>query len=966
MTRSALLPTTTRPLALSLLPIAWGVMSTECVAQFTVVLPGTPVISPPTTLGSVLQFGLGGPGDAILEIPFAGDATRFFQGQWLINGANPVFDIQSGVNFVISPSQTGQAFGNPQYLSVIGGGTLTLAPGSYLTDWRAGLDIGLNSRMALGDRDWLTNSASITMGLNSELNYFDPRSGTFAGTFILQAGGGSATIDLTQNPDVTQAPGDLILTGTVQGDGDLRIFNAAGTASPNGVVLGFTQGSYNGSLVLDGVIALIDTSRSIGSQGIRVDGDSNVTIGNSMIMGIGQNLTLNGADLGLFGLNGLEQLTWNGDIDLGNRTLSIDSMQLTLTSSTDVTGPGTFDLTGSGILALNGVDASGTTVLSTGGILSGSGIVEQLGVGTALGTAFSGTIQMGNGASAGTLIVNGNANLGGAFLESVLYSGTGTADLLDVNGTIFNLDTAAVDLIYDASVAGGSLVPTNGTSVTYDILTGVGGLIPGSLALTIIDPLNNQFSIQLLDPNNPNTDAAGVQFSWDTSVSEVARLVITGAPNPSITTPGTTQTNIGTVNNTNLETSVNQLNSLVNSAGQSADGRFVGTSLLLLTPAVLPGAVVTATVPANPDALPNTTFNAMTQAGQVAKLRLMQLRDGGAGAASAQSASGSLGRDALADADYRTLSQGGVAEQGSVVNDPLAIDAAVNGASPSSGSRGWARGFGFYESVSGQSYAQGDYNASMGGLMAGADTVLDGNILAGAFAGITPGDLTISSTLGSTQNDLVGVNFGAYASWAPTSGEAYLQGYAMANYYDADQTRTIAIPGIDRTATSSANVWGAMVGAEGGLNMPLGSTTVLQPYAGLDYGYYTRDGYTESGADSLNLTVSSQDANLLQPTAGARLMQTFQVGRDRVTPYFGAAFIAQLPLGTWSETASSSFSGANVFSFTEGADEQYGASYQAGLEFAAAERWTAYISFNGMSMTDTNVFGGQIGINFEF
>ena len=511
------------------------------------------------------------------------------------------------------------------------------------------------------------------------------------------------------------------------------------------------------------------------------------------------------------------------------------------------------------------------------------------------------------------------------------------------------------------------MIPASGTSVTYEVLSAavLASGTPGSLALTTIDPLNGQLSILLLDPSTPYTDAAGVRFDW-ISDADSAGFRITGAPNASITVPGTTQTNIGTVNNSSLFTSVNQLNALVNAPGQTADGRFVGTSLLLLTPAVLPGAVVTAAVPANPNALPNTTFNAMTQAGQVAKLRLMQLRDAGPGAAAVQSASGSLDRDASGDADYRTLSQGGVAEQGSVVSDPLAIDAAINGASPSSGSRGWARGFGFYESVSGQSYAQGDYNASMGGLMAGADTVLDGNILAGAFAGITPGDLTIDSTMGSTQNDLVGVNFGAYASWAPASGEAYLQGYAMANYYDADQTRTIAIPGIDRTATSSANVWGAMVGAEGGLNMPLGPTTVLQPYAGLDYGYYTRDGYTESGAGSLNLTVSSQDANLLQPTAGARVMQTFQVGRDRVTPYFGASFIAQLPLGTWSETASSSFSGADVFSFTEGTDEQYGASYQAGLEFAAAERWTAYISFNGMSMTDTNVFGGQIGINFEF
>ena len=46
----------------------------------------------------------------------------------------------------------------------------------------------------------------------------------------------------------------------------------------------------------------------------------------------------------------------------------------------------------------------------------------------------------------------------------------------------------------------------------------------------------------------------------------------------------------------------------------------MGATLLLLAPQILPGAIVTAAVAANPDALPNTTFNGMSQAGQVAKL----------------------------------------------------------------------------------------------------------------------------------------------------------------------------------------------------------------------------------------------------------------------------------------------------------------------------------------------------------
>jgi outer membrane autotransporter protein len=278
----------------------------------------------------------------------------------------------------------------------------------------------------------------------------------------------------------------------------------------------------------------------------------------------------------------------------------------------------------------------------------------------------------------------------------------------------------------------------------------------------------------------------------------------------------------------------------------------------------------------------------------------------------------------------------------------------------------WGRGYGFYENVNGQSYAQGDYTAAMGGVMFGADAALDSGLLAGAFAGFTPGDLSIQSTLGNTQISLMGLNFGGYASWSPQDGASYVQGYAMAGYNQADQTRNIQIPGLIRTANSTANVWGAMVGGEGGLNLKLGDKAVLQPYVSLDYGYYTRGAYNETGAGSLDLSVSSQDANLLQPMGGARVMQSFDVGRDRITPFVGAAFVAQLPLGSWSESATNGFSGAQVFSYSEGADNQYGASFQAGLEFATANRWTAYISFNGMAMTDTTLYGGQIGINIPF
>ncbi|NBV62954.1 MAG: autotransporter outer membrane beta-barrel domain-containing protein [Planctomycetes bacterium] len=823
------------------------------------------------------------------------------------------------------------------------------------------------SKLTIGDRDWITNSNYLSLGLdgtNTTLRYIDSRAATFFGVLDTGGTGARSTIDVSS---AGGGSGNLTLAGAVQGQGDLRVFNADGLASNSTVALNFGTGSYSGQLLLDGARVRVDTVNGIGTGGLQVLTASDLTIGNSITTTAFQNMRLD-ANLLLHGATGTQQLNWNGNIDTGSSFLTLQQIQLTTSATSSLTGTAGIVLNSGGILSLNGATAT-QTIVGNGGFLSGPGTVGAIGT----GSGFNGTIQLGNGTTAGTLTTTGNASIANAFIESMLYSGSTTADKLAVGGSLNGLNQATVDLIYNASTSGGPLIPANGSPpVNYTVITAgtMPGEVPQSLALSLLDPLNNQYSVMLLDPSNPNTDASGATFQWSTTpgAGGTGVFTITAAPNQAISVPGSTQTNIGSVNNTQLVSAVNQINAINQRPTQTSDAQYVGATLLLLTPQVLPGAIVTAAVAANPDALPNTTFNSMSQAGQVAKLRLMELRDGGIGNAAARA----NGQDTFQpsdnpdDGDFRTCALDQLSPGGDTAMQPLAVNAGINGASPQDGARVWGRGYGFYENVNGQSYAQGDYSAAMGGVMFGADAALDSGLLAGAFAGFTPGDLSIQSTLGNTQTSLMGLNFGGYASWSPQDGASYVQGYAMAGYNQADQSRNIQIPGLIRTANSTANVWGAMVGGEGGLNLKLGDKAVLQPYMSLDYGYYTRGSYNETGAGSLDLSVSSQDANLLQPMGGARVMQSFEIGRDRLTPYVGAAFVAQLPLGSWSESATNGFSGAQVFSYSEGADNQYGASFQAGLEFATANRWTAYISFNGMAMTDTTVYGGQIGINIPF
>ena len=138
--------------------------------------------------------------------------------------------------------------------------------------------------------------------------------------------------------------------------------------------------------------------------------------------------------------------------------------------------------------------------------------------------------------------------------------------------------------------------------------------------------------------------------------------------------------NIGTVSNVTIRNAVNSVNSIMQLPGQTPDGQYVGTSLLLLSPGVLPGAVVTAAVPGNPDALPNTMFDSMSQAGQVARLRLMQLRTGGGTAAPAAGGGGiGMGSSASDDRGSYECSLTQVTPSTEAVSEPLAIGAGING-----------------------------------------------------------------------------------------------------------------------------------------------------------------------------------------------------------------------------------------------------------------------------------------------
>jgi outer membrane autotransporter protein len=921
----------------------------------TVILAGQSVTrATAADIGGLLQFGPGSGAATLVMQALAG--TQRYTGRWSVFGStNALFNIGSGTTLELAPSAVSLSAGAPLIFAE-GGGQLTLGAGSFLGTAPRGLGISGGSTLEVADAAWLNGASKILISSagGGTLRYSGTGDATFSGVLFT-----NSPVGVDTTIEVAAGAGTLALKGAFGGSG--ANLNIRGNGSGGTLVdLGFTSGNYLGKLKLSQALVQIENERAIGAGGIEAESStiqlvSALSLAASQPLSVTNNLALinfsGGSTVG-FSVEGA--ITGNGFSSIA----ALDGVRLTFSGDSSATFAGAVDVEQASSLTLDGARLDLATIrsASAGAGLFGAGTVGAIGT---AGQAFAGTVEpsLPGASSFGTLTVVGDANLGSAtsVLRTQLLANTGDADLLSVGGAA-NIAGATLALVYDPAISGGTLVPPPGILDQYLVLDA--GSITGNFGaaqLVLVDPVTGFQTVQTLSVSGTNRAigteitlaAAGGQYlvSLFTPAPLAPGVTNTGGP-VSVQTPGGTvvvNPGVGTVTNTQINTSVTNLQTAVApGSGATTDAQYVASALFNLPAAVLPGAVVAAGVSANPNALPDVTIDSMTQAGNVAMKRLMQLRDGVLGAAAAKT-----GGDA------------GAVNYGD-------FGAALNGPTPADGVRGWMRGYGFWEQVDAQSDAQGEYSAAMGGALVGGDVALDGGLLAGAFVGYAPGNLTVDTVMGQEQDSMDGVNFGVYGSWVPGGGAAYVQAVAMGGYTSVDRTRSLLIPGVVRTATSSSDVWGMNIGGEAGLNLSMGSDTWLQPYLGLNYGYVWRGGYTEQGAGSVNLTDGSQVANELQPTAGARFLHSYRMSGGVLSPFVGAAFLAQVPLGDWSTTATNAFDAGNVFTFEEGPNDRYGATFEAGIEWANLQGMTVYASFNGMAAGGKERFGGQVGVIVPF
>jgi len=246
-----------------------------------------------------------------------------------------------------------------------------------------------------------------------------------------------------------------------------------------------------------------------------------------------------------------------------------------------------------------------------------------------------------------------------------------------------------------------------------------------------------------------------------------------------------------------------------------------------------------------------------------------------------------------------------------------------------------------------QGLSTGTVTYNVGGFAAGLDRKLTDNVLAGVTVGYTAGQQWVGGFSGQGFSNTV--QAGLYGGYR--QGPAYLDGIAGYAYSANQLNRSIVIAGLaPRTAigqTGANQFYGQL---EGGWRIDLGGVAeaFVTPFARVQAYTGTQNAFTESGAQSLDLSVAAQTTNSLRTVLGTQLGGGFDLGwRDKL--------FAQLRLGWSHEYAdvsrpvAASFIGAPSAPFTTyGASPQRdGAVVGVAANTAIGEAVSLYLRYEG-------------------
>jgi autotransporter-associated beta strand protein len=712
---------------------------------------------------------------------------------------------------------TGGTTINAGTLALSGSGNLA-STGAVSIAGGAGFDIsGADGNRAVIA---LSGTGNVVLGANS-LTIDGRRTFTFSGVI-----GGRGGV-------VMQGTGEMTLDGANTYTGDTII--SAGTLQ---IGSGGTTGSIAGNVVNN---ATLDFNRS------------DAVSYNGVISGSG-NLIKDGT--GTTTLTGENTYT-------GGATINAGTLQI---GNGGTTGSVVGDIVNNATLAFNRSDA-----VTYGNAISGSGNLIKDGAGTTILTGFNtytggttisaGTLQIGNSGTVGSIIGNiiDNATVAVDRSDNIAYFG-----VISGTGSIIKHGTNTLTLT-GANIYTGNTTIDSGT-LQFDTFSqnagqllrigAAGNMDYGKLAVTGAATFTTDAQIDV-NVAGMNTLASGQTLS---SVISAAALhastfdvtdnsalfnfnAVLNGNNVDLTISQASVTHSGVLDAvlasgaTSADGAARVLDNLINAA-PSGDMANVITSLGTLSSQRDVSRAVTQTLPLLSGGVAQSTLGMLGSFNSVVQNRLTSVG----------------GNDVIGSTDGFGNSASGIA------TGENAPDRHV-----------WAKAFGSRADQDDHSGASG-FSANSWGTAFGTDSELAPGTLLGISYAYASSSVDGNTALsGATQHANIDSNLlGIYGSHAlPNNMQLDFQADVGRNHTDG--SRQLDFSGLNRSATSSYVTYSAHVGTALSKDIALNERTTFTPAVRIDYTRLRDQGYSEAGADALNLNVDANTTEALVFGAEGRI-----------------------------------------------------------------------------------------------
>ena len=827
---------------------------------------------------------------------------------------------------IFSPGSTG---GN---VALFGGGTLVLTGNNTFT---GGIDV-FNGTLSVGSQG---NLGSGPVQLEDGTTLHITGGGTFTSELLLdhtgdpdvQVDAGQTVIwsnQILQTPDSTPltltltGPGTLVLTAdNTVGDADGNVPYHGGTVISAGTLQlgnGGTSGNVNGDIT-DNSALVFDRSDVMTFPGA-ISGSGTVTqSGTGTVVLTGTNAYTGGTTIAAGTLqigNGGTSGSIVGNV-VDNGVLAFDRSDAPIFTG-NIAGTGTLTQAGTGTLILTGTNTyTGGTTISAGtlqignggtsgsiagnvvdnaalafdrsdtvtlaGGISGSGTLTQAGSGTLIVTGTNtytgvtrvsaGTLQVGNGGTSGSILGNIIDNSALAFdrSDTVTYAGSiagvaAAAISQSGSGTLI-LDGSSSGFAGNTTVAAGTL-EVGDASHASAVLGGNVTVNAGSTLMghgTIGGNVSNGGTVQPGGTIGVLTVAGNyTQSSAGTLNIEITPTVIPGTGYDQLSVGGTASLNGGALAviddpGTYL---IGSRYTIVTAAG-GRDGTFATVSYnplfaSYITPVVSYDAndvyLTLDPTPSPTPAAPPLMFNG----GQEVPDALTAM------ISSAEGVADTVLSD-ICGAEARRLTKPG---EGCDVR-PLAAGYQLEM---------WVRGLGGVGSLSG-SGPRFSFSDDYGGMLLGAG-VSRGGFTVGLGGGYLATGVNFSNGSTASQSSGLGLIYGRYAT-----GPMWVGAMAAYGGGQVDGVRTLPGTGLEATGNRSGDF--AIVQGRAAYDLAVGPATV-EPRATLAYIHAGQDGFTETGAGTLDLTYPDTNADTVEGRLTVRAMRRFVAGSWSLAPWVEA------------------------------------------------------------------------------